>query len=165
MCLYQCAISSNGRCAVWLVSMLAYVSVHVLRLVDNAPLLCTFLEVSTCVAVSALCLKPGSAIVLELSFSSCWKFCGTIPGCVDVLIIECLLGVVLPGINVHVFTLLVSLHCRAGVFSMSVHVIFPFPCRNCIPRKSGVFWIGWLFMCPCECSQLIHVCTSCPLNA
>ena len=158
MCLYQCAISSNGQSAVWLVSMLAYVLVYVLRLVDSVPLLCTFLEVSTCVAISALCLKPGSAIMLELSFSSCWKLCGTILECADVLIIECLLGVVLPGINVHVFLML-------GVFSMSVHVIFSFPCRNCFPQKSGVFWVRWSFMCLCECSQSIHVCTSCPLNA
>ena len=155
---YRCVIEGNGRCAVWLVSMLAYVLVYVLRLVDSVPLLCTFLEVSMCVAVSALCLKPGSATVLELSFFSCWKFCVTILGCVDVLIIECLLGVVLPGVNVHVFTFF-SLPC------MYLYVISSFPCRHCFPRKSGVFWIRWSFMCPCECSQSIYVCTSCPLNA
>ena len=156
----RCAIASNGRssdgpkrrwtsflvslyqCAVWLVSMLACM----------LTLLCTFLEVSACVAVSALCLKPGSATVLELSFSSCWKFCGIFLECVGML------SVVLPGMNVHVFIM-------PGVFSMSVHVIFSFPCRNCFPQKSGVFWIRWSFMCPCECSQSIYVCTSCPLNA
>ena len=145
---YQYAIALNGqssdgserrwtsffvclyRCAVWLVSMLAYVLVSVLRLLDSVPLLCMLQEVSMCVAVSAFWLKPGSAIMLELSFSSCWKFCGTILGCVDVLSIECLLGVVLPGINVHV-SIFVSLPCM-DVFSS-------FPCRNCFPRKAGVF--------------------------
>ena len=118
--------------------------VSVLRLLDSAPLLYTFLEVSTCVVASALWLKPGSATMLELSFSSCWKFCGTILGCVGVLSIECLFGVVLPGINVHV-SIFISLPCmdwfhsRAGMFSMSECVIFPFPCRNCFPRKAGVF--------------------------
>ena len=109
---YWCAIASNARssdgperwctsflvslyqCAVWLVSMLAYMLVSILRLVDSVPLLCTFLEVSTCVVVSALWLKPGSATVLELSFSSCWKFCGTFLECV------CVLSIVLPDINV-----------------------------------------------------------------
>ena len=118
--------------------------VSVLRLLDSAPLLCTFLEVSTYVAASALWLKPGSATMLELSFSSCWKFCGTILGCVGVLSIECLLRVMLPGINVHV-SIFFSLPCmdwfhsRAGVFSIFVRVIFSFPCRNCFPRKGGVF--------------------------
>ena len=93
--------------------MLAYVLVYILRLVDSVPLLCTFLEFSTCVVVSALCLKPGSATVLELSFSSCWKFCGIFLECVGML------GVVLLGMNVHVFIM-------PGVFSMSVHVIYPF---------------------------------------
>ena len=129
----RCAIASNGRssdgperrwtyflvslyrCAVWLVSMLAYMLVSVWRLVDSVPLLCTFLEVSTCVVVSALWLKPGSATVLELSFSSCWKFCGILLECVGVV------SVVLPDTNVHVST-----------FSS-------FPCRNCFPRKDGVF--------------------------
>ena len=118
--------------------------VSVLRLVDSVPLLCTFLEVSTCVVASALWLKPGSATVLELSFSSCWKFCGTFLGCVGMLSIVCLLGVVLPGINVHVSTFF-SLPCmdwfhsRAVIFSMSGCVIVSFPCRNCFPRKDGVF--------------------------
>ena len=79
--MYWCAIASNGRCVVWLVSML----VSVLRLVDSVPLLCTLLEVSTCEVASALWLKPGSATVLELSFSSCWKFCGTFLECVGML--------------------------------------------------------------------------------
>ena len=70
--MYRCAIAFNGRssdgserrwpsffvcryqCAVWLVSMLAFMLVSVLRLVDSVPLLCTFLEVSTCVVTSAL---------------------------------------------------------------------------------------------------------------
>ena len=91
-------------------SMLAFKLVSVLRLVDSVPLLCTFLEVSTCLVVSALWLKPGSATVLELSFSSCWKFCETLLGCVGVLSIACLLVVVLPGINVHVSTFF-SLPC------------------------------------------------------
>ena len=151
---YRYAIALNGRsydgserrwtsflvclywCAVWLVSMLAYMLVSVLRLFDSALSLCTLQEVSTCVAVSALWLKPGSAIMLELSFSSCWKFCGTILGCVDVLSIECLLGVVLPGINVHVSIL----PCMDWfMFSMFVRVISSFPCRNFFPRKGGVF--------------------------
>ena len=168
--MFRCAIASNGRssggperrwtsflaslyrCAIWLVSMLAYLLVSVWRLVDSVPLLCTFLEVSTYVVVSALWLKPGSATVLELSFSICWKFCEIFLECVGML------SVVLPGMNVYVFIM-------PGVLSMSVHVIFSFPCRNCFPQKSGVFWIRWSFMCPCECSQSIYVCTSCPLNA
>ena len=102
----QCAIAFNGRssddserrwtsfpvclyrCAIWLVSMLAFMLVSVLRLVDSVPLLCTFLEVSMCVVASALWLKPGSATKLELSISSCWKFCGTLLGvceCADQL--------------------------------------------------------------------------------
>ena len=131
------------RCAVWLVSMLACMLVSVLRLVDSVSLLCTFLEVSTCVVVSALWLKPGSATVLELSFSSCWKFCGIFLECVGVLSVECLLGAVLPGVNVHVSTFF-SLPCMdlfhsgTGMFSMSGHVISSFPCRNCFPRKAGV---------------------------
>ena len=170
---YQCAIASNGRssdgperrwtsfpvclyrCAVWLVSMLAYMLVSVLRLVDSVPLLCTFLEVSTCVVVSALWLKPGSATVLELSFSSCWKFCGIFLECVGVL------SVVLPDINVHVSTFF-SLPCMdwfhsgTGMFSMSGHVISSFPCRNCFPRKAGVFSMpgrnsAWLKCWGCCC--------------
>ena len=107
---YRCAIALNGKssdgserrwtsfpvclyqCAIWLVSMLAYMLMSALRLLDSAPLLCTFLEVSTCVVAEALWLKPGSATMLELSFSTCWKFCRTILGCVGVLSIECLLG-------------------------------------------------------------------------
>ena len=177
-----CAIAFNGRssdgsgrrwtsflvclyrCAVWLVSMLAFMLVSVLRLVDSVSLLCLFLEVSTCVVASALWLKPGSATVLELSFSSCWKFCGTFLGCVGMLSIECLLVAVLPGVNVHVSTFF-SLPCmdwfhsRACMFSMSGHVIFSFPCRNCFPRKAGVFfmpgknsaWLKFLFWRCCHC--------------
>ena len=106
----------------------------VLRLVDSAPLLCTFLEVSTCVVVSALWLKSGSATVLELYFSICWKFCGIFLECVGML------SVVLPDINVHVSTLpcMDWFHCRVDMFSMSGHVISSFPCRNCFPRKAGV---------------------------
>ena len=132
------------RCAIWLVSMLAFMLVSVLRLVDSVPLLCAFLEVSMCVVASALWLKSGSATMLELSFFSCWKFCGTLLGCVGVLSIECLLEVVFPDINVHVSTFF-SLPCmdwfhsRAGMFSMSERVIFSFPCRNCFSRKGGVF--------------------------
>ena len=103
----------------------------------------TYANIVVCISGSFyVCggISTGSATVLELSFSSCWKFCVTILGCVDVLIIGCLLGVVFPGINVHV-SMLVSLPCRAGVFFMSVHVISSFPCRNCFPRESGVFWI------------------------
>ena len=210
-----CAIAFNGRssdgserrwtsfpvclywCAVWLVSMLVFMLVSILRLVDSVPLLCTFLEVSTCVVASALWLKPGSATVLELSFSSCWKFCGTLLRCVGMLSMECLLRVVLPGINVHVSTFF-SLSCmdwfhsRAGMFSMSGHVIVSFPCRNCFPRKDCVFsrpggnsawiflvvWVRWSFMhismgsekclaCSSlyKCSQLAHVFTSCFLGA
>ena len=154
----QCTIASNGRssdgperrwssflvslyrCAVWLVSMLAFMLVSVLRLVDSAPLLCTFLEVSTCVVASALWLKPGSATVLELSFSSCW--------------------------NVHVSTLpcMDWFHSRAGMFSMFGHVFSSFPCRNCFPRKAGVFsmpgrnsaWLKFWRCCRCilPCSEL-----------
>ena len=136
--------------------MLAFMLVSVLRLVDSVPLMCMFLEVSTCVVVSALWLKPGSATVLELSFSSCWKFCGTFLECVGMLSIACLLGVVLPGINVHVSTFF-SLPCmdwfhsRAGMFSMSGHVISSFPCRNCFPRKAGVLKLEVLFWRCCHC--------------
>ena len=59
--------------------------------------------------------------MLELSISSCWKFCGTLLGCVSVLSIECLLRVLLPGVNVHVST------------------FFSFSCMDCFPRKDGVF--------------------------
>ena len=135
--------------------------VSVSRLVDSVPLLRTFLEVSTCVVVSALWLKPGSATVLELSFSICWKFCGIFLECVGML------SVVLPDVIVHVSILpcMDWFHCRSGVFSMYGHVISSLPCRNCFPRESGVFWVGWSFMCPCECSQSIHVFTSCTLDA
>ena len=95
--------------------------VSILRLVDSVPLLCIFLEVSTCVVASALWLKHGSATVLELSFSSCWKFCGTFLGCVGMLSIECLHGVVLPGVNVHVSTFF-SLPCMDWFHSRAGHV-------------------------------------------
>ena len=42
------------RCAIWLVSMLAFMLVSVLRLLDSVPLSCTFLGVSRCVVASAL---------------------------------------------------------------------------------------------------------------
>ena len=76
--------------------------------------------------------------MLELSISSCWKFCGTLLGCVSVLSIECLFGVVLPGINVHVsmffsFPCMDWFHSKSGIFSMSGSVIFSFPCRELFP--------------------------------
>ena len=162
----RCAIASNGqssdgperrwtsflvslyRCAVWLVSMLSCM----------LTLLCTFLEVSTCVVVSALWLEPGSATVLELSFSSCWKFCGIFLECVGVL------SVVLPDMNVHVSTFsslpyMDWFHSGTGMFSMSGHVISSFPCRNCFPRKAGVFSMpgrnsAWLKCWRCRCCIL-----------
>ena len=181
---YRCAIASNGRssdgperrwtsffvslyrCAVWLVSMLAFMLVSVLRLVDSAPLLCTFLEVSACVVASALWLKPGSATVLELSFFSGWRFCGTFLGCVGMLSIECLFGVVLPGINVHVSTLpcMDWFHSRAGMFSMSGHVISSLPCRNCFPRKAGVFSMPGREFCMAEVLEVLSLHSPCVLS-
>ena len=49
------------------------------------------------------------------------------------LSIECLFGVVFPDVNVHV-SMFFS-------FSMSGSVNSSFPCRNCFPRKDGVFSI------------------------
>ena len=41
---------------------------------------------------------------------------------------------------VSILRMFVLLPCRAGVSPMSVHVDFSFPCRNCFPKESGVFW-------------------------
>ena len=82
--------------------------------------------------------------MLELSISSCWKFCGTLLGCMSVLSIECLFRVVLPDVNVPV-SMFFSFLCmdwfpsEAGMFSMSGSVNSSFPCRNCFPEKDGVF--------------------------
>ena len=71
--------------------------------------------------------------MLEFFNSSCWKFCGTLLGCVSVLSIECLFRVVLPDVNVHV-SMFFS-------FFMSGSVNSSFPCRNCFPGNDGVFSI------------------------
>ena len=108
-------------------------------------LLCTFLgSFYMCGCLSVVveawkchCVRTFLLQLLEILWNFLWCVVG-------VLSIACLLGVVLPGINVHVSTFF-SLPCmdwfhnRAGVFSMSGHVIVSFPCRNCFPRKAGVF--------------------------